>query len=109
MVKPGRATISDYACKADLCCSRAIGLGLCSGFTSLDAMPGWDPSSWGYHGDDGKFFAESGRGTTYGDKFGTGDVVGCHITADKGVIFTKNRTFLGKKRSFPNRLYLTST
>jgi hypothetical protein len=67
---------------------REIGLGLCSGFTSLDVLPGWTLGSWGYHGDDGKF---------YGDKFGTGDVVGCHFSFDKGITFTKNGTRLGKK------------
>ena len=82
---------------ADLCRSREIGLGLCSGYTSLDAMPGWNHSSWGYHGDDGKFFAQSGTGTTYGDTFGAGDVVGCHITFDKGVTFTKNGASFGKE------------
>ena len=106
MVKPGRPTISDYTCTADLCCSRVIGLGLCSGFTSLEAMPGWEPSSWGYHGDDGKLYSGPGQGTTYGDEFGTGDVVGCHITVDKGVIFTKNGTSLGKKGS-PTQPYLS--
>jgi SPRY domain len=106
VVKLGRPTISDYTCIADLCCSRDIGLGLCSGFASLEAMPGWEPSSWGYHGDNGKFYSESGQGTTYGDKFGTGDVVGCYITVDKGVVFTKNGTLLGK-RSSPTRPYLS--
>jgi hypothetical protein len=61
-------------------------------------MPGWNPSSWGYHGDDGKFFAESGTGTAYGDTFETGDVVGCHIDFDKGITFTKNDTSLGERR-----------
>src|SRR6266498_4634422 len=93
----GRPALSDYLCVADLYRSRVIGLGLCSGYTSLDAMPGWNPLSWGYHGDDGNFFAESGKGTTYGDTFKTGDVVGCHITFNKGVTFTKNGTSLGKE------------
>jgi Ran-binding protein 9/10 len=70
-------------------------------------MPGWEPSSWGYHGDDGEFYSGSGHGTTYGDKFGTGDVVGCHITVDKGITFTKNGAFLSKKRSSPTRPYLS--
>jgi hypothetical protein len=60
-------------------------------------MPGWNPSSWAYHGDDGKFYAQSDAGTTYGDTFGAGDVVGCHIAFDKGVTFTKNGTSLGKE------------
>jgi hypothetical protein len=108
VAKLGRPTISDHTCIADLC-PRGIGLGLCSGFTSLEAMPGWEPSSWGYHGDDGKFYSGSDEGTAYGDKFGTGDVVGCHITVGKGVIFTKNGTFLSKKElSYPTLFKLTS-
>jgi SPRY domain len=105
VVKLGRSAVSDYTCIADLC-SREIGLGLCSGFTPPEATLGWEPSSWGYHGDNGKFYSESSQGKTYGDKFGTGDVVGCHITIDKGVIFTKNGTSLGR-RSSPTRPYLS--
>jgi Ran-binding protein 9/10 len=76
---------------------REIGLGLCSGFTSLDVFPGWTLGSWAYYGDDGEFYAELGTGITYGDKFGTGDVVGCYFSFDKGITFTKNGTPLGKK------------
>ncbi|KFZ19923.1 hypothetical protein V502_03426, partial [Pseudogymnoascus sp. VKM F-4520 (FW-2644)] len=72
-----------------------IGLGLCSGFTSLDAMPGWNPSSWGYHGDDGNIFDTSGTGKPYGGIFGTGDVVGCCLTCDNEISFTKNGISLG--------------
>jgi hypothetical protein len=76
---------------------RLIGLGLCSGYTSLDAMPGWNPSSWGYHGDDGHIFDSSGTGKPYGDIFGTGDVVGCCLTCDNEIYFTKNGISHGKK------------
>ena len=93
----GRSTLSHCLCITDLCGSREIGLGLCSGFTSLNAMPGWKRSSWGYHGDDGKSFADSPTGTTYSDTFGTGDVVGCCVAFGKGVTFTKNGTALGKE------------
>jgi Ran-binding protein 9/10 len=79
--------------------SREIELGLCNGFTSLDTFPGWNFASWAYHGDDSRFFAESSTGTAYGDKFGTGDVVGCHVTFGKGVTFTKNGTSLGKEEA----------
>jgi hypothetical protein len=52
-------------------------------------MPGWLNGSFGYHGDDGKKFSESGVGEDYAETFGTGDVVGCGI--DNGEIyFTKN-------------------
>ena len=60
-------------------------------------MPGWHTSSWGYHGDDGRRFNSGEEGKTYGDKFGTGDVVGCYIAFDKGITFTKNGTSFGEK------------
>ncbi|KAH8655991.1 concanavalin A-like lectin/glucanase domain-containing protein [Tricladium varicosporioides] len=72
-----------------------IGLGLCSGYAPLDSFPGWSSSSWGYHGDDGNFHSEGTR-ATYGNTFGTGDVIGCYIGFDKGITFTKNGTSLGK-------------
>ncbi|KAI9856495.1 MAG: hypothetical protein M1813_008873 [Trichoglossum hirsutum] len=72
-----------------------IGLGLCSGHTSLNAFPGWKSSSWGYHGDNGKAYAESDTGTPYGETFGAGDVIGCLIISGDGVVFTKNGASLG--------------
>jgi hypothetical protein len=75
---------------------RTIGLGLCSGHTSLNAFPGWKSSSWGYHGDNGKAYAESDTGTPYGETFGAGDVIGCLIISGDGVVFTKNGASLGK-------------
>ena len=61
-------------------------------------MPGWSRGSWGYHGDDGKLYGEKGTGNNYGPLYGTGDVVGCAINLDSGVIFfTKNRKHLGKQ------------
>jgi Ran-binding protein 9/10 len=62
-------------------------------------MPGWTSSSWGYHGDDGYSFAES-TGTPYGETFGTGDIVGCKISSDGNVVFTKNGTSLGKEQKY---------
>ncbi|KAI9489369.1 hypothetical protein BDB00DRAFT_843484 [Zychaea mexicana] len=73
-----------------------IGIGFCSGKNGLDRLPGWDNDSWGYHGDDGHSFEESGTGKTYGPRFTTGDVIGCGINmADKTAFYTKNGTYLG--------------
>ncbi|CAI2195449.1 2765_t:CDS:2, partial [Funneliformis geosporum] len=30
-----------------------IGIGFCTKSASLNKLPGWEDSSWGYHGDDG--------------------------------------------------------
>lgn len=63
-------------------------------------MPGWSSSSWGYHGDDGKSFPESGTGTPYGETFGTGDIIGCKISLDGTVSFTKNGISLGREQRY---------
>ena len=68
-----------------------IGIGFCRSNVTLDRLPGWDPESWGYHGDDGHSFCCQGTGKTYGPTFTTGDVVGCCINFTKGIAFyTKN-------------------
>ncbi|KAF8823911.1 hypothetical protein HHX47_DHR9000448 [Lentinula edodes] len=36
----------------------------------LSRLPGWEPTSWGYHGDDGCSFAAERNGTPYGPTFG---------------------------------------
>ncbi|KAG6837216.1 hypothetical protein H0H93_013084 [Arthromyces matolae] len=36
----------------------------------LSRLPGWEPNSWGYHGDDGCSFAAEKTGTKYGPTFG---------------------------------------
>lgn len=50
-----------------------IGVGFSSAEVKLDRLPGWEPHSFGYHGDDGNAFHESGKGIKYGPTFGTGD------------------------------------
>jgi hypothetical protein len=71
--------------------SRFIGLGFCRANVTLNRLPGWEPDSWGYHGDDGHSFCCQGTGKTYGPTFTTGDVVGCCINFRKGIAFyTKN-------------------
>jgi SPRY domain len=60
-------------------------------------MPGWDPLTWGYHGDDGNKFHARGYGRPYGQLFGTGDVVGCRLNLrDAELSFTKNGVSQGK-------------
>lgn len=73
------------------------------GFTGKDVklarLPGWEPHSWGYHGDDGCSFAAEKSGTPYGPVFGTGDVIGC------GIDFTINRAFYTKNGSFIGHVF----
>ncbi|KAL0084816.1 hypothetical protein F4703DRAFT_1929086 [Phycomyces blakesleeanus] len=73
-----------------------IGIGFCGLNNQLDRLPGWDPYSWGYHGDDGHSFAGSGTGKVFGPFFTTGDVIGCGVNfADQSVFYTKNGAMIG--------------
>ncbi|KAK4169198.1 hypothetical protein QBC43DRAFT_86702 [Cladorrhinum sp. PSN259] len=68
-----------------------IGIGFSSKSASLARAPGWEPESWGYHGDDGNCFAAQNVGKPYGPKFGPGDTIGCLVNFRKGhALFTKN-------------------
>ncbi|CAK5106390.1 unnamed protein product [Meloidogyne enterolobii] len=68
-----------------------MGIGLSEKNVSLNRLPGWDPISYGYHGDDGNFFSSSGKGVEYGPTFTTGDVIGCGLNfVTRQLFFTKN-------------------
>lgn len=77
-----------------------IGIGFSLGSVSLSRLPGWESSSWGYHGDDGRKFCSLGTGETFGPTFTTGDVIGCGIdwTGEGRAFFTKNGDFIGTSR-----------
>ncbi|CAO3646056.1 unnamed protein product [Cunninghamella blakesleeana] len=73
-----------------------IGIGFFTKTNDLDRLPGWDTDSFGYHGDDGHSFGESGTGSHYGPCFTTKDIIGCGINFDdKTAFFTKNGSYLG--------------
>ena len=56
---------------------------------------GWYNDSWGYHGDDGRFFNCSGY-ESYGPLFTTGDTIGCCLNfINNTVFYTKNGVHLG--------------
>lgn len=73
-----------------------IGIGLCVSDVNPDKLPGWEPHSYGYHGDDGHAFQGSGRGRDYGPKYATGDVIGCLWNRiERTISFYKNGISLG--------------
>jgi SPRY domain len=67
--------------------SRYIGIGLSRSSFPLTRLPGWEPDSWGYHGDDGNIFEGRGIGKPYGPTFTTGDTIGCCIDFQHEVVF----------------------
>ncbi|KAF7596653.1 hypothetical protein BBP40_000575 [Aspergillus hancockii] len=75
--------------------NEAIAVGLCKEYSPLDYFPGWDPVSWGYHGDDATKHHDR-RSELYGDRFGEGDVISCRLKLLSGTLeFGKNGCFYG--------------
>jgi hypothetical protein len=83
-----------------------IAIGFMERSASLNRLPGmhgvffilgWDNHSYGYHGNDGKWFhASSTIAVGYGPLFTTGDVIGCGINFSQNIgFYTKNGVFLG--------------
>lgn len=73
-----------------------IGIGFSVGDVKLDRLPGWEPHSYGYHGDDGHVFSGRGSGRAYGPVFGTGDWVGVvYNRVERTVSYTKKGLDLG--------------
>lgn len=71
--------------------SSMIGIGFSGPRASLERPPGYEPDSWGYHGDDGMTFCCQSTGRKYGPTFTTNDVVGCGVNFMTGTaFFTKN-------------------
>ncbi|KAI4171970.1 MAG: hypothetical protein LQ343_003879 [Gyalolechia ehrenbergii] len=53
-----------------------IGIGFSGPKFSLEKLPGWEPDSWGWHGDDGNTFCCGITPKKYGPTYTTGDVNG---------------------------------
>lgn len=59
-------------------------------------QPGWEPNSYGYHGDDGFLYRGHGKGETFGPKYSAGDTVGAGVNyASQEFFFTKNGEVVG--------------
>lgn len=82
----------------------SIGIGFSSKNVPLSRLPGWEPESWAYHGDDGHSFCCQSSGKHYGPPFGAGDIIGCGINFKTGsAFFTKNGDHLGSSLNVPTR------
>jgi hypothetical protein len=82
-------------------CRSSIGIGFSTKEVPLSRPPGWEPSSWAYHGDDGNSFCCQSSGKSYGPTFTTDDVIGCGVNFSNGsVFFTKNGNHLGTNHSY---------
>ncbi|KAH6682935.1 hypothetical protein B0J14DRAFT_556204 [Halenospora varia] len=74
----------------------SIGIGFSSKNVPLTRLPGWEPESWAYHGDDGHSFGCQTSGKHYGPPFTAGDIIGCGVNFRTGsAFFTKNGDHLG--------------
>ncbi|PSR87304.1 CTLH/CRA C-terminal to lish motif domain-domain-containing protein [Coniella lustricola] len=74
-----------------------IGIGFSGKNVSMNRAPGWEPESWGYHGDDGHIFASQNVGKNYGPTFSVGDTIGCGVNfRTHTAFFTKNGKHLGQ-------------
>ncbi|TAQ88082.1 hypothetical protein B7494_g3622 [Chlorociboria aeruginascens] len=87
----------------------SIAIGFCGKSVPLSRIPGWEPDSWAYHGDDGNTYSSQTNGKAYGPPFSAGDIIGCGINFRTGsAFFTKNGDSLGtafhniKGRYFPS-------
>jgi hypothetical protein len=78
---------------------RMIGVGFSGPKVALSRIPGWEPDSFAYHGDDGQIFSNTTSGKAYGQKFSTLDVIGCGINfRTNTAFFTKNGQMIGEYR-----------
>ncbi|CZR53247.1 uncharacterized protein PAC_03125 [Phialocephala subalpina] len=74
----------------------SIGIGFSTKNVPLSRLPGWEPESYAYHGDDGHSFCCQSSGKHYGPPFNAGDVIGCGVNFRTGcAFFTKNGDHLG--------------
>ncbi|KAF5311882.1 hypothetical protein D9619_003081 [Psilocybe cf. subviscida] len=73
-----------------------ISIGFSGTKVKFSRLPGWEPNSWGYYGEDGSARSTDRSATTYSGAFGAGDVIGCGIDFTTNQLFyTKNGTLIG--------------
>ncbi|XXH00935.1 hypothetical protein Hte_007286 [Hypoxylon texense] len=76
----------------------SLGIGFGHSNYSKGRMPGWDDSSWGFHGNNGGMYHADGywKANNTDWKYGTDDCVGCCIDpTQRKAFFTRNETVIG--------------
>ena len=87
-------------CLANECFSATISIGFSTKIAGLSRPVGWEPESWGYHGDDGRCFTGQNIGRHFGPSYNANDVVGCGVNfKENHAFFTKNGVKIGASRS----------
>ena len=64
-----------------------MGIGFSDKGFKMGKQPGWEPNSYGYHGDDGKKFHANGQGENFGPPYTAGDVIGAGLHIQRQEIF----------------------
>ncbi|OBS29094.1 hypothetical protein FPOA_03031 [Fusarium poae] len=73
-----------------------VSIGFSSRTAGLSRPVGWEPESWGYHGDDGRCFTGQNIGRHFGPGYNVNDVVGCGVNfKENNAFFTKNGVKIG--------------
>jgi hypothetical protein len=85
----------------------SMSIGLANSSFKNTRHPGWEPGSYGYHGEDGRKFNNSSRGEPYAVKYGAvDDVIGCGLNfSSREIFYTKNGKHLGTAFSEPAHSY----
>ncbi|KAH7025871.1 CTLH/CRA C-terminal to lish motif domain-containing protein [Microdochium trichocladiopsis] len=85
----------------------SVCIGVSNKSVPLSRPPGWEPESWGYHGDDGEVYVGANVGKKYGARFGPGDFVGCGVNfRTRKIFFTRNGSIQnsGQRESFRSNI-----
>ena len=77
------------------------GVGFSTADVKLERLPGWEPHSYGYHGDDGMAFKSCGTGDQYGPKWTTGGQVlqELSVMGVASVLVSKGRSPVAQDRT----------
>ncbi|RGP81689.1 hypothetical protein FLONG3_176 [Fusarium longipes] len=73
-----------------------VSIGFSTKTSGLSRPVGWEPESWGYHGDDGRCFTGQNIGRHFGPIYNVNDVIGCGVNfKENSAFFTRNGVKIG--------------